>query len=139
MLYDMNWLEKGQEFPPKESVNRLQSYSRYGPLFDLVDFEEFNNLGKRLFANFDDYIKTPILLAYQRLLTIKLADMVVGSPPSIVVAKNDKLSDTITQKRAEVDFDEKIYLRNSFYLHFFPTSLSDYKYLENDNKKSSSP
>lgn len=109
MLYDMNWLSKDQTFPPKESSNRLQSYAHYGPLFDLVDFDEFTSLGKRLFTNFDDYIKTPILLAYQRLLTVKLADMVVGSPPSIVTAKDSKLSDIITQKRAEVDFDEKIY------------------------------
>lgn len=109
MLYDMSWLSNGKEFPPKESIDRLQSYARYGPLFDLVDFEEFSSLGKKLFTNFDDYIKTPILLAYQRLLTIKLADMVVGSPPSIVVAKDDNLSDTISLKRAEIDFDEKIY------------------------------
>ena len=85
MLYGLKWLNPDKEFPPQEEADRINAYKHYAELFDVSHFKDFNNYGSRLIANFDEYIKLPVLLAYQRMSTIKLADMAIGAPPSFRV------------------------------------------------------
>lgn len=109
MLYGLEWLNPDTEFPPQEECKRLRAYKVYAKLFDIDSFETFNEFGSRLVANFDEYFKIPLLLGYQRLTTIKLADMVIGAPPSISVNDNDKMTDLISDIRDQTDFDSKLY------------------------------
>lgn len=109
MLYGLEWLKPDTEFPPQEENNRIKEYKCYAGLFDLNPFESFNRCGSRLIANFDEYFKLPLLLGYQRLATIKLADMVIGAPPSISVNDNDEMTDKISDIRDQTDFDSKLY------------------------------
>ena len=109
MLYGLEWLKPDTEFPPQEENNRIKEYKCYAGLFDLNPFESFNSCGSRLIANFDEYFKLPLLLGYQRLATIKLADMVIGAPPSISVNDNDEMTDKISDIRDQTDFDSKLY------------------------------
>lgn len=109
MLYGLEWLNPETEFPPKCECKRLASYRWYASLFDICPFEDFANYGSRLIVNFDEYLRIPLLLGYQRLSTIKLADMVIGSPPSITVNNDDSLTDLISDIRDVTDFDAKLY------------------------------
>lgn len=109
MLYGLEWLNNDTQFPPECENDRLIAYKWYAGLFDINPFEAFGNYGNRLIANFDEYFRLPLLLGYQRLATIKLADMVLGAPPSITVNDNDELTDKISDIRDQTDFDNKLY------------------------------
>lgn len=109
MLYGLEWLKPDTEFPPQEESKRIEEYKYYAGLFDINPFEDFNRCGSRLIANFDEYFKIPLLLGYQRLTTIKLADMVIGAPPSISINDNDEMTDKISDIRDQTDFDSKLY------------------------------
>lgn len=109
MLYGLDWLNADTSFPPECEKDRLAAYKWYAGLFDINPFESFGNYASRLIANFDEYFKMPLLLGYQRLSTIKLADMVLGAPPSITVNDDDKMTDLISDLRDQTDFDQKLY------------------------------
>lgn len=109
MLYGLDWLNKETAFPPQTENDRLLAYKWYAGLFDINPFEAFGNYGNRLIANFDEYFRLPLLLGFQRLTTIKLADMVLGAPPSITVNDNDSMTDRIADLRDRTDFDNKLY------------------------------
>lgn len=109
MLYGLEWLDPETEFPPREENWRLIAYKWYAGLFDINPFEAFGNYGNRLIANFDEYFRLPLLLGYQRLSTIKLADMVIGAPPSITVNDDDNMTDKLSDIRDQTDFDSKLY------------------------------
>lgn len=109
MLYNLSWLKENEPFPPKVEVKRLNDYTKNAALFDLVNCNEFENVSRQLISNIDDFINFPVILAYQRLVTVKLADMVCGAVPSIT-AKTDELTDEIQQIRDTTNFDEKLYM-----------------------------
>ena len=109
MLYGLEWLDKDMTFPPECENERLVAYKWYAGLFDINPFEAFGNYGNRLIANFDEYFRLPLLLGFQRLSTIKLVDMVLGSPPSITVNDSDEMTDRIADLRDQTDFDHKLY------------------------------
>lgn len=109
MLYGLEWLNSGEQFPPECESIRIESYKFYAALFDINPLEDFKNFANRLIVNFDEYFHLPLLLGYQRLQTIKLADMVLGAPPSITVNDNDELTNLISDIRDQTDFDAKLY------------------------------
>lgn len=109
MLYDLDWLAAEKPYPPKDEADRLKTYEHYAALFDLNGFKDFTDHGNRLIANFDTYFNMPMLLGYQRLSTIKLADMVIGAPPTITVNDDDDMTDKITDIRDQSDFNSKLY------------------------------
>lgn len=123
MLYGLEWLNPGNEFPPKCECDRIAAYKWYASLFDICPFEDFQNYGSRLIVNFDEYFRIPLLLGYQRLSTIKLADMVMGAPPSITVNNDDKLTDLISDIRDTTNFDAKLYTALIDYSRFGATIL----------------
>lgn len=110
MLYNRNWLNEGEVFPPVSETSRLLEYEHNRILFDLTDrdFKPFEIAANRLISDWQSYIKFPLILAYQRLMTIKLADMIVGTMPTIT-AGTDALSTFIQEKRTDISFDEKVY------------------------------
>lgn len=109
MLFGLDWLEPDVAFPPECEKLRYESYRLYAGLFDIDPWKEFGNYASRLIVNFDEYFNLPLLLGYQRLSTIKLADMVLGAPPSITVNDNDEMTDLISDIRDQTDFDSKLY------------------------------
>lgn len=109
MLYGLEWLNPNTSFPPECEKDRFTAYKWYAGLFDITPFKELENCASRLIVNFDEYFKLPLLLGYQRLQTIKLADMVLGAPPSITVNDNDKMTDLISDIRDQTNFDQQLY------------------------------
>lgn len=129
MLYDLQWLATGKSFPPITEIPRLERYWQNASLFDgnhfadtgfkIVNDTNCKNTPvnmylqcakriERVIGNFEDIIAFPVLLNYQRLLSIKMADLVCGEYPTISVAGDDERTD-VREIRDRTDFDAKIY------------------------------
>lgn len=127
MLYNFKWLETGQQFPPVCEVPRITRYLQNAMLFDGDHFAdralrttEFNaglpvsvyakcsERISRVIGNFQEIISFPVLLNYQRLMSLKMADLVCGEIPSISGATPEENA-IITDLRNYAEFDTKIY------------------------------
>lgn len=129
MLYNLKWLDPGEVFPPAVEVPRITRYKQNASLFDGDHFAdpifrtrhplETGTEGINLYlkcaeriskvvGNFNEVISFPVLLNYQRLLTLKTADLVCGEYPSIsgvTYQENAAIKDV----RDLTDFDSKLY------------------------------
>lgn len=130
MLYNMEWLQPGKQFPPSNERERIVRYHQNARLFDGDHFDdpEFRSrvpLGvsaevgislyqkcsqriSRVIGNWDDIISFPTLLNYQRLMTLKVADLVCGEHPTIS-GVTPKENAAIRDVRDTSDFDAKLY------------------------------
>lgn len=128
MLYNLNWLKSGENFPPEEEKDRIKRYLENEVLFDGEHFgselRDRNKLyateGKiavymkcaerisQVIGNFEDIISFPVLLNYQRLLSLKMADLVCGEYPTITGADESE-NEAIKRARDASDFDARLY------------------------------
>ena len=128
MLYNLDWLNANRSFPPEEEKERIRRYRENAVLFDGEHFgselRERNKLyvdeGKiqvyikcaerisQVIGNFEDVISFPVLLNYQRLLSLKMADLVCGEYPTITGA-NEQENEAIKEARDNSDFDARLY------------------------------
>lgn len=131
MLHNMSWLQPGELFPPECERPRLERYKQNEALFEGEHFSEsltYNTWGgmpysvpkgigmykkcaeriSRVIGNFEDIISFPVLLNYQRLMTLKMADLVCGEHPQIS-GTNAFENAAIQEVRDYTDFDEKLY------------------------------
>ena len=131
MLYSMEWLQQGRMFPPECEISRIKRYRENQALFesdhfddpafrhydplDLAPFDGYLTIYKkcaeriqRVIGNFEEVVSFPTLLNYQRLMSVKAADLVCGEPPMITGSKPEE-NEQILDVRDYVDFDEKLY------------------------------
>lgn len=128
MLRNLEWLNPGQAFPPLKERNRIKRYIENEALFDGEHFGEalrfrdgtYTNEGtvsvyqkcanriSQVIGNFDDVISFPVLLNYQRLMTLKMADLVCGEYPSIT-GENSEDNNSLKTVRDFSKFDAKLY------------------------------
>ena len=127
MLYNFNWLNPGQTFPPVREMPRITRYHQNAMLFDGDHFAspEFRihddrcqhgidfyiKCAKRIsqvIGNFDDVVSFPTLLNYQRLMSLKMSDLVCGEYPSISGATSEENA-LLKDIRDHSDFDAKMY------------------------------
>lgn len=129
MLFNFNWLQTGKAFPPEAETPRIERYRQNAMLFDGDHFadpelrsrnpQDVNTPPVNLYlkcaerisqviGNFDDVISFPTLLNYQRLMTLKTADLVCGEYPTISGATAQE-NEAIRDVRDESDFDTKLY------------------------------
>lgn len=127
MLYDLDWLAPGKEFPPVCEMPRLIRYAQNAALFNgdhfgdpimrhgdsvpelpIDVFMKCSSKISRVVGNFDDIISFPTLLNYQRLMSLKMADLVCGERPTISGASADDNAE-IRDVRDYTDFDDKLY------------------------------
>ena len=125
MLYDLEWLKVGEYFPPVAEKGRIERYKQNAALFDGDHFsistfrhigtapsiEMYNLCARRIsqvVGNFEEVISFVTLLNYQRLMSLKMADLVCGEPPSIT-SSDDAANKEITRVRDLTDFDDKLY------------------------------
>ena len=102
MLYNFDWLQPGKNFPPEREMSRITRYRQNAQLFDGDHFADpsfrthdphvadgvnlYLKCAERIsqvVGNFDDVISFPTLLNYQRLMSLKMADLVCGEYPTI--------------------------------------------------------
>lgn len=129
MLYNFDWLQPGKVFPPVVERDRILRYKQNTRLFDgdhFADpqFRSRHPLGlfegtvdlylqcakriSRIVGNFEDVISFPTLLNYQRLITLKMADLVCGEHPAVTSATASENA-AIRDVRDMSDFDAKLY------------------------------
>lgn len=116
MLHDLSWLEVGQAFPPSVELERIQRYDENRRMFRLKHLD--NDISEyykdcctritQVVGNFEEIISFPVIFAYQRLLSLKTADLVCGEYPSIKSQK-DEATNLIQNLRDEVEFDSQLY------------------------------
>lgn len=128
MLYNLAWLAPNQSFPPLKERSRIKRYMENEALFDGEHFGDvlrtrdkiYSREGSiavyhqcaerisRVIGNFEEIVSFPVLMNYQRLMSLKMADLVCGEYPSITgatSAENQALKDV----RDYCDFDSKLY------------------------------
>lgn len=127
MLYDMKWLEPGSAFPPRVEEQRIQRYIQNAMLFDGEHFagsmrrhrcgvnseaigvyEECIRRISTVVGNFEDIISAPVLLNYNRFISLKMADLVAGEHPTIT-GKDDAENRKIKWIRDHTNFDAKLF------------------------------
>ena len=127
MLYNLKWLEPGNQFPPMCEHDRLVRYHQNAAIFNGDHFgssvlrhrdgvEELpvdvflRSADKisRVVGNFDDIISFPVLLNYQRLMSVKMADLVCGEYPTISGSSPEE-NEQLRQSRDYSMFDDKLY------------------------------
>lgn len=117
MLYDFNWLRPGKEFPPKDEADRIERYRQNDLLFKGEHFDP--RTGHNMYEmsitrlletseTLDTSVCFPILLNYQKLISLKKADLVCGEEPEIT-GIDSKYNDMLTLLRQEIGFDSKLY------------------------------
>lgn len=128
MLYNLEWLKTGEQFPPMCERARIQRYQENAMLFDgdhfagssmrhrgdttcpgvLHLYEQCASRISKVVGNFNDVISFPILLNYQRLVSLKMADLVCGEYPTITGGSSEE-NQKIKDIREYTDFDAKLY------------------------------
>lgn len=130
MLYNMDWLQPGKQFPPSVESDRIVRYHQNAMLFDGDHFDDAGFRSRvplgtssevhinvyaqcakriaRIIGNWEDVISFPVLLNYQRLMTLKVADLVCGEHPTIS-GVTPKENEAIRDVRDCSDFDAKLY------------------------------
>lgn len=128
MLYSLKWLEPGQPFPPLGERDRIRRYVENEVLFDGEHFGgELRDRNKlwglegsvavyqkcaarisQVIGNFEDIISFPVLVNYQRLMSMKMADLVCGEYPTITGA-NEAENESIKAARDNSDLDARLY------------------------------
>lgn len=92
MLTDLSFLTPGSQFPPKSERERLQLYDRNRKLFENGHSEVYREAFKRIarvIGNFDQVIQYEVIANYQKLLTLKIVDLLLGEPPTVVAGKTE--------------------------------------------------
>lgn len=127
MLYDLNWLQTNKPFPPKAEKGRLERYQQNAALFDGEHFftsdyryregTPTTSIGvydksvrriSRVIGNFEEVVSFPVLINYQRLMTMKMADLVCGEFPSITGSTPEE-NEKIKEVREHSQLDSKLY------------------------------
>lgn len=111
-LDDLSWLMPGQPFPPTCARHRLQNYRENKQLFEdkhaLVYQEQFKRI-ERIIGNFQEVVSYANVLNYQKLLSIKTADLVFGEAPTVTVS-DDIVQKEINNILLDTDFWHYMYI-----------------------------
>lgn len=128
MLRNFAWLESEQPFPPLKERTRITRYIENEALFDGEHFGDvlrtrdsvysreghisvYQKCAERIcqvIGNFDEVISFPVLMNYQRLMSLKMADLVCGEYPSITGTTSQE-NQALKDVRDYTDFDARLY------------------------------
>ena len=93
MLTSLDFLRRGEKWPPDSERERLADYKAYKQIYNDDHAEVYKaQLARieRVIGNYDRMISFATILNYQRLLTTKLLDFVLGEPPTITVPEEER-------------------------------------------------
>ena len=88
MLTNLDFLNKGEKFPPACERERLEMYEANRRIFNGKHAEVYKHDLERIERVIDDFqnvVSYPIILNFQKLLSLKVADLLLGEPPQITV------------------------------------------------------
>ncbi len=112
ILTDLSFLEKGKPFPPDSERERLRRYEENKLLFEdehaQVYKTQFERI-ERVVGNFDKVVSYATIFNFQKLTTLKIADFVFGTSPTISIDGDEKQK-LINKILMETDFFNKLYI-----------------------------
>jgi hypothetical protein len=94
MLTDLSFLSIGKPFPPedRDTRARLKRYAINRAIFEgehaTVYEQQFKRI-ERVIGNFGEVISYPVLLNYQKLISLKVGDLLFGEFPKISCGEDD--------------------------------------------------
>ena len=104
MQTSLNFLNVGQNFPPKSEQERLRHYAYNRSLFENEHakvYEEAFKRIERVISNFQEVVSFPVVVNYQKLISIKLADLLLGEEFKAVAGKDDSAEQASVAKIIE--------------------------------------
>jgi Phage portal protein, SPP1 Gp6-like len=114
MLTNLSWLEVGSKFPPACEQERLAMYEMNKALFESRHVEVYEESLKRIqrvIGNFQEVVSYPVILNFQKLLSLKTADLLLGEPPRITAGDSGS-----TEQKAVDSIIEHCDLFNTLYM-----------------------
>lgn len=112
MLTDLSFLERGKPFPPDSERKRLQRYRENKLLFEdehaEVYQEQFGRI-ERVIGNFGQVVSYATVFNFQKLLTLKTADFIFGTPPKVSIDSDEKQR-VLDEIILRTDFWGKMYM-----------------------------
>lgn len=86
MLTSLDFLKLGQKFPPASEIDRLEKYYTNKRIFEgeheLVYKENFKRIARHI-NNFEDIVSYSVIANFQKLISVKIADFMLGEEPVI--------------------------------------------------------
>ena len=114
MLHNLDWLAPREVFPPPAEKERLHRYRSNLKVFNNDQWgleQEYLPYLRRIstvITNFGDYFQFPVLFNYQRLMSVKMADLICGELP-IITGDTEAQNKEITKIRDNSAFDTRLY------------------------------
>ncbi|HSQ88381.1 phage portal protein, partial [Romboutsia sp.] len=113
MLTNLDFLKLGASFPPAAETERLEKYNKNKLVFEgkheQVYKESFERIA-RVVNNFDNVVSYSVVANFQKLISLKIADFLLGEAPKIV-AGDDKSKEqaAIDVIKENSDLDNTLY------------------------------
>lgn len=113
MLTSLDFLKVGQSFPPKSEIERLDKYNKNKLIFEgkheQVYYDSFKRIA-RVVSNFQEVVSYSVIANYQKLISLKVADLMLGEAPRIVVGEdNSKQQKAINEISNNSDLTNTLY------------------------------
>ena len=113
MLTSLAFLDKGSEWPPPSEKLRMEMYNNNRKLFENEHAEVYREDLKRIervIGNFAEVVSYPVIINFQKLLSLKTADLLIGDPPQITAGEPDTPEQTsIFNIKLNSDLDNTAY------------------------------
>jgi len=113
MLTSLRFLEPGVEWPPPSEKLRMEMYHNNRQLFEgdhaEVYREDFKRI-ERVIGNFNDVVSYPVIINFQKLMSLKIADLLLGDPPQITAGEPDSPEqETVLKIKENSDLNNTAY------------------------------
>ena len=92
MLTSLEFLKIGQSWPPPGEEKRLEKYMRHKRIFEGEHEEVYKESFKRItrvIGNFENVVSYHVIANFQKLISLKIADFLLGEPPKITCGDDD--------------------------------------------------
>jgi hypothetical protein len=120
MLTNLNFLNVGQLWPPDCETERLKLYNTNKMLFECehhqVYAEQFKRI-QRVIGNFQNVVSYHVLANFQKLITLKVGDLLLGEAPKITAGADGSPEQNTIKK-----IMEKSDLVNTCYMNVIDVS-----------------
>lgn len=94
MLSNLDWLKELEPFPPLSEVERMDRYDRNIDIFENnhldIYGEQFKRIG-RVIGNFEEVVSYPIILNFQKKISLKIADFLFVEHPIVSVNDDEEI------------------------------------------------
>jgi hypothetical protein len=120
MLHDLTFLGMGKQWPPPSENERLNMYAKNRMLFECdhvhtsVYQEQLKRIA-RVVGNFQDIIDYPVILNFQKLTSLKVADLLFGESPKINAGEPGPNGSKSIEQKAIDKIEEMSGLDNTCY------------------------